>query len=56
MDQQRKTLSEFTKIYLRSLGRQPIGTETLDEDEDHFPACVALGMKRAKLVLEPRER
>lgn len=58
MDRQRKNLAEFSRIYLRSFDRAPIGTEIVNEDdeENHVAARVALGMRISKLVLRPRDR
>jgi hypothetical protein len=58
VDRERKTLAEFSRIYLRSLETPAIVETALDEDngERGFAACVVLGMKRAKLVPEPRNR
>jgi hypothetical protein len=45
-------LAEFSRVYLRSHECPAIVIETgPDGDSDHFAAHVALGMKRAKLVL-----
>jgi len=55
VDRPRKTFAEFSKVYLRSLQCPAIVAETRDGDEDdHFAAQVAEGMKKAKLVLVPR--
>jgi hypothetical protein len=55
VDRPRKTLAEFSRVYLRSLECPAIVPEIRGEhDGDHFAAHVAEGMKRAKLVLVPR--
>jgi hypothetical protein len=53
----RKTLAEYTRIYLRSLECPAIAAESRrgKDDRDHFAAQVAEGMKRAQLVLVPRD-
>jgi hypothetical protein len=40
-------LAEFSRIYLRSLDRAPMGTEVVneDDDEDHVAVRMALGMR-----------
>jgi hypothetical protein len=57
MDRPRTTLAEYTRIYLRSLECPVIVAETPpgEDDRDHFAAHVAAGMKRAQLVLVPRD-
>lgn len=55
MNRPRNTLAEFTRIYLRSLDRPPLISEDVNENEDHFAAHVALGLKRAGLVQELRD-
>jgi hypothetical protein len=44
-------LAEFTRVYLRSLECPAIVPEIRGEDNDHFAALVAEGMKKAKLAL-----
>jgi hypothetical protein len=57
MDRPRKTLAEYTRIYLRSLECPAMVAETPrgEDDRNHFAAHVAEGMKRAQLVLVPRD-
>jgi hypothetical protein len=56
VDRPRKTLAEFSRVYLRSLECPAIVPKIRGEDDDdHFAAHVAEGMKRAKLVLVPRD-
>jgi hypothetical protein len=43
-------------VYLRSLECRAVFVEIGDEDDDdHFAAHVAEGMKKAKMVLVPRD-
>jgi hypothetical protein len=52
VDPPRKTLAEFSKVYLHSLECPAVVPVSRGEDDDdHFAAHVAEGMKRAKLVL-----
>jgi hypothetical protein len=54
VDRPRKTLAEFSRVYLLSRECPAIVTEIRCEDDgDHFAVHVAQGMKRAKLLLEP---
>ena len=56
MARPRKTLAEFSRVYLRSLECRAVFVEIGDEDDDdHFAAHVAEGMKKAKMVLVPRD-
>ena len=57
MDHERKTLAEFSKIYLRARDTCTL-SEMVDEDngEGGFAARVVLGMRRANLVLRESDR
>lgn len=56
VDPPRKTLAEFSRVYLRSLESAAIVAERRGADDDHYAAHVAEGIRKAKLTLVPTGR